>query len=99
MKPSGTWRSSLLCVATAGVEFEPAWHTKCGGRFRAYGKFASWSRIIRPISSGRTPSRHSLGRRSSRVVSKAEANHGAYSHLNQSLSHKVGLWDNPAFAD
>ena len=77
---------------------EPTWRTKCGGRFRAYGKFASWSRIIRRISSGRMPSRGSRGKRSSQVVSKTVANYGAYSHLNQSLSHKVVWWDKSALS-
>src|SRR5215467_1423955 len=98
MRPSGTWQSSLWCVATGGVELEPMWHTKSGGRFRAYGKFASWSRIIRRISSGRMPSRGSRGKRSSQVVSKTVANYGAYSHLNQSLSHKVVWWDKSALS-
>src|SRR5262249_27583076 len=74
------------------------WHTKSGGRFRAYGKFASWSRIIQRISSGRMPSRGSRGKRSSQVVSKTVANYGAYSHLNQSLSHKVAWWDKSALS-
>src|SRR5215469_514317 len=98
MRTSGTWQSSLWCVATGGVELEPTWHTKSGGRFRAYGKFASWSRIIRRISSGRMPSRGSRGKRSSQVVSKTVANYGAYSHLSQSLSHKVVWWDKSALS-
>lgn len=84
-RPSGTRQNSLFYVATGGVELEPTWHTKSGGRCRAYGKFASCSRIIRLISSGRMPSRHSLERQSSQFVSKTVANYGAYSHLNRSL--------------
>ena len=41
------------------------------------------------ISSGRTPSQRSLGRRSFHVASKTVTNYGAYSQLSRSLARKA----------